>query len=495
MSSSNLQRDRSPVKGHVSSPAFEEIKNDLKKFLSEKSRNHMDDLMEVYPETSCTTSIASKRPHPTSEDSDTMDSDTVRKSPRDSSKIIKKKAQAGTAADITSQEIESVDVSNTVKTGTGKKQTETNIQGAKANTSRIEMGSMPFMELPKKYEAFLRGPYVLHCRMPLNQQQKKSNSIIGMSKKLVSANVKFTAITRYGPNTWKITCPSKAAANSALINKYVSEAGISLFIPGYKLSRKLIVRGIPLDETLEDLKKAIEEENQSIMVVKIFRLKRKNRALNKWVDSESICIQILGEALPEEIIIYKTINETFPYIPSVRICYNCGYFGHLSKFCEREPKCLSCGGPRHESTSCTGEKRCINCKGEHATTDRSCPLFKRHAEIARVMAEDNLPYFEAKSLVIKGEKKCLSVAPPTKTLKNFPVLPEKKNARLINTPAEYQVTGTVNRKLWSSLTRDCGKEERTHIAAVLDRILEAEDMETLITRINHTIDLHNKVSV
>jgi len=312
-----------------------------------------------------------------------------------------------------------------------------------------------------------------------------------MSKKLVAANAKFISITSCGP---KVTCPSKAAANSALINKYVSEAGISLFIPGYKLSRKMIVRGIPLDESLEDLKKAIEEENQNMIVVRIFRLKRKDRALNKWVDSETICIQALGEALPEEIIIYKTINEIIPYIPSVRICYNCGYFGHLSKFCEREPKCLSCGGSRHESTDCTVEKKCINCKGGHTTTDRSCPLFKRHAEIARVMAEDNLPYFEVKSLVIKGEKKGLSASPPMKTLKHFPTLPEKKGARLINTPAEHQVTGNINRKLWSSLFRECGKEEKTHIASLLDCIMEAEDI-TLIIRLNQTINLHNKITV
>lgn len=36
------------------------------------------------------------------------------------------------------------------------------------------------------------------------------------------------------------------------------------------------------------------------------------------------------------------------------------------------------------------EKKCFNCSGSHNTTDRNCPVFKKHMEIAKVMAFDTL---------------------------------------------------------------------------------------------------------
>jgi len=86
-----------------------------------------------------------------------MDDNTVRKSSRDFNKIIKKKTQAVKTSDLMSRHIESADVSNNGKTGTGKKHIEANAQGAKASTSRNETRNMSAAELPKKYEAFLRS--------------------------------------------------------------------------------------------------------------------------------------------------------------------------------------------------------------------------------------------------------------------------------------------------------------------------------------------------
>jgi len=54
----------------MASLAFEEINEDLKMFLSERSRNHSDDSMDVNPETFSTAAVAPKRSHPVSEDSD-----------------------------------------------------------------------------------------------------------------------------------------------------------------------------------------------------------------------------------------------------------------------------------------------------------------------------------------------------------------------------------------------------------------------------------------
>lgn len=112
-----------------------------------------------------------------------------------------------------------------------------------------------------------------------------------------------------------------------MINKYVKDANFSIYIPAYKLGRKIVIKEIPTDITLEEVKAAVEDENQRIIVKKIFRLKRKDRVTREWLESESICLHIVGEELPNEIVIFKTINPVYPYIEAVRMCYKCGFFG------------------------------------------------------------------------------------------------------------------------------------------------------------------------
>lgn len=181
-------------------------------------------------------------------------------------------------------------------------------------------------------------------RIPTAKDQPRRRiSLLTVAKKLSSANVKFISITSAGFNTWKINFPSKSAANLVLTNKYVKDAGFLTYIPRYKLARQFVLRDIPLDMSLVELKKIIEEENQDILIADLFRLKRRNRTTGTWSDSQAICIQKMGESMPEEIHILKTINRTAPYHRSVRLCFNCGLFGHLAKYCERSSICLQCG--------------------------------------------------------------------------------------------------------------------------------------------------------
>lgn len=226
------------------------------------------------------------------------------------------------------------------------------------------------------------------------------------------------------------------------------------------------------------------------MIAKIFRLKRKDRNTGSWVDSETICVQILGENLPNEIMILKTINPTSPYLTAVRLCFKCGFFGHLSKFCEI--KCLQCGGSHQSSkeSPCQMPKKCINCGDAHATTDRSCSVYKRHAEITRIMAYDNFPYFEAKALAIQQEKKN-TLPPPEKTLNSFPPLPKKKGVGLVDSPAVLQMGYRNDR--WVSLFKDCGEEIKARCFSLIDYILDAEDINLLFSRVENTIKKHSEL--
>lgn len=129
-----------------------------------------------------------------------------------------------------------------------------------------------------KYDAFARASFLLHIRWSsLRDASRKQVSILTISKKLSAANVKFQEIHRYSRNTWKVIFPTKSAANSTLTNKLLKEMGLSAFIPRYKLSRKVILRSISLDFSMEELKSIIEEENSQLMIASLFKLRRRDK--------------------------------------------------------------------------------------------------------------------------------------------------------------------------------------------------------------------------
>lgn len=147
----------------------------------------------------------------------------------------------------------------------------------------------------------------------------------------------------------------------------LSEVHLSAFIPKFKLNRKAIIKEIPEDFSLGELKSAIEDENSNLMISNLFRLKRRNRTSGKLEDSQVICLELRGEILSDKMIILKTVNPVFPYVSSVRRCFKCGQIGHISKYCEKSEACLTCAGPHVSSkeSPCSLPKKCINCGNPH----------------------------------------------------------------------------------------------------------------------------------
>lgn len=219
-----------------------------------------------------------------------------------------------------------------------------------------------------KYDAFSRGPFIVLFRMNTirnGNEPIKSLPMLSATQKLNNINIKFDRITRYSFNTWQVTFSSKSAANAALSNPLLPGSGFVAFIPRYKLSRKGVIREIPEDFSLEELKNIIEEENSNLLITNIFRFKRRNRITKLLENSQSVCLEFRGEKLPDSIHILRTINPVVPYVSSVRLCFKCGRIGDISKLCERPERCLTCGKEHiiQKGNKCEQPANCINCKG------------------------------------------------------------------------------------------------------------------------------------
>lgn len=108
------------------------------------------------------------------------------------------------------------------------------------------------------------------------------------------------------------------------------------------------------------------------------------------------------------------------------------------------------------------------------------------------MAIDNLPFFEAKALVQKGER----INSPTETngtpalsLKNFPQLPSKKGVSLVNTPASQL---PQKEKSFAACLRYCEPEIFGRIMEILQKATLVKDVEVLLSRLEYAMQLHER---
>ena len=98
-----------------------------------------------------------------------------------------------------------------------------------------------------------------------------------------------------------------------------------------------------------------------------------------------------GDTLPEKMYVGPFRVNVRQYIPNPRRCFRCQKLGHSKTFCTGEQVCENCGQPGHLRGDCSGSPYCVNCKGDHPSTSRDCPLWKKEkAIIERQNRELNL---------------------------------------------------------------------------------------------------------
>ena len=194
-----------------------------------------------------------------------------------------------------------------------------------------------------------------------------------------------------------------------------------------KPGAKGIIRNVPLEiqesEILECLK------HQKVRFVKRFQFKSKTLDNSQMQNSTTVLLHFTCSDLLDVVTIGLMTFKTSLYIPRPLRCYKCNRFGHVASKCKNKDRCSQCGGD-HPRSSCNHPvKKCVNCGGNHSAADRTCPRYKKEAEIIKIKVTSKISYAEACKRAkkpISVEQTCDKPANPNQDLlneKTYPFLP------------------------------------------------------------------------
>ena len=167
------------------------------------------------------------------------------------------------------------------------------------------------------------------------------------------------------------------------------------------------------DVILEGLK------SQKVTAVKRFIIKRDG----KEIKTNTFLLTFSTPVMPKKIKVgYINANIDF-YYPSPLRCFTCQKFGHTKFNCKGNITCYRCGHKcsvnddsddddedEHSfSRPCHADPKCVNCNGNHCSSSKECPVYKKEVEIIKIKVEKGISYPEAKAIYLSSFERASSV--------------------------------------------------------------------------------------
>ena len=171
--------------------------------------------------------------------------------------------------------------------------------------------------------------------------------------------------------------PVDSKQQEALLNiKQIAGRPVSCSLPNSFRKFKGRIQGVPVEDTIEEIKKALENQD----VVDVFRPKNPDGS-----PSEKI-ILTFASGLPGRVKISSISYDVRQYFPTTFRCRLCWRLGHTHSFC----------GQHHE-TGVVCQQRCVNCgKSDHESDSAACPSYVELRNALKIAVMENITVKEAK---------------------------------------------------------------------------------------------------
>lgn len=165
---------------------------------------------------------------------------------------------------------------------------------------------------------------------------------------------------------------------------------LNLFVPKSLKETTLIIKGVPPEFDIGEIKEYMVSEYQ---VTQVERIMRKGNS-EELRPTSNIKIIVKGKQAPKPVRIYGCFFRTEVYVFPVKQCLKCWRFGHTVKFCRSKQRCKHCGKD-HDSENCTQPTGCLNCHQNHSADNRNCAERERRVQILKQMRIRGMTYAEA----------------------------------------------------------------------------------------------------
>lgn len=162
-----------------------------------------------------------------------------------------------------------------------------------------------------------------------------------------------------------------------IIQKYLSDNEHQFF--GLRLKserpRKIIIRGLPVDTPIEDVKTELLTRN-----FEVHRVSQMKNFQTKDKYPMFLCDLYVNDAFKgifdiSEFMGFFVKVTTYKF-KGIKQCFKCQRYNHTSEICSLDPACVKCAG-NHLSKNCTITKtedlKCVNCSGNHTANFSKCP--------------------------------------------------------------------------------------------------------------------------
>ncbi|XP_058789684.1 uncharacterized protein LOC131663341 [Phymastichus coffea] len=159
------------------------------------------------------------------------------------------------------------------------------------------------------YSDSVKGPF--HVWVKYSAPSDKPFDIYKVGKVVYHDGYKsIIEVKRDGRSKGLIIFRNRDEANKSLTDSNFSNHGLTASIPSFKKIRKGVLKGVPIDHDVEDLKSAIKCESK---VIEVTRLNARNRhptsESDKWIPTTSVLVSFEADMLPAEIAIHHVVTK------------------------------------------------------------------------------------------------------------------------------------------------------------------------------------------